>query len=138
MSFQLSAQQRRITGTVIDGNDNTALIGANISEKGTSNGTITDFNGRFALNLTTDNSILVVSMIGFKTIEVIVGNQSTINIALEEDTEMLEEVVVVGYGTMKKVTYPAHLYPLEKKRLKVQSLQILIKHYKDMPQVSHP
>ena len=97
MSFQLSAQQRRITGTVIDGNDNTALIGVNISEKGTSNGTITDFNGRFALNLTTDNSIMVVSMIGFKTIEVIVGNQSTINIALEEDTEMLEEVVVVGY-----------------------------------------
>lgn len=102
MGIQLSAQQRRITGTVIDSNDNAALIGANISEKSTSNGTITDINGEFALNLTTDNAVLVVTMIGFKTLEVNVGNQSILNIALEEETEVLEEVVVVGYGTRKK------------------------------------
>ena len=102
MSFQLMAQQRRVTGTVIDSNDQSAMIGANIMEKGTTNGTVTDIDGRFSLNLTSNNPVLVISSIGYRTMEVIVGNRTTLNLEMSEDVELLEEVVVVGYGTMKK------------------------------------
>lgn len=102
MSFTLMAQQRRITGTVKDNKDESAMIGVNIMEKGTMNGTVTDIDGHFVLNVTTNNPVLVFSSIGYKTLEVIVGNRSSMNIMMEEDAELLEEVVVVGYGTMKK------------------------------------
>jgi len=102
MSFQLMAQQRRVTGTVVDSEDQSAMIGANIMEKGTTNGTVTDIDGRFSLNLTTTNPVLVFSSIGYKTMEVIVGNRTTLTLEMSEDSELLEEVVVVGYGTMKK------------------------------------
>ena len=102
MSFQLIAQPRRISGTILDSKDKSAMIGANIMEKGTSNGTITDINGKFSLNVTSSNSILVISSIGYTTLEVNVGNNSVLNLEMDEDTELLEEVVVIGYGTMKK------------------------------------
>lgn len=102
MSFQLMAQQRRVTGTVVDSNDKSAMIGANIMEKGTTNGTVTDIEGHFSLNLTSTNPVLVISSIGYRKLEVVVGNRTTLNLEMSEDTEMLEEVVVVGYGTMKK------------------------------------
>ncbi|MDO4703080.1 TonB-dependent receptor [Tannerella sp.] len=102
MSFQIMAQQRRITGTIVDSKDKSAMIGANIMEKGTSNGTITDVNGNFSLNATSANPVLVISSIGYRTLEVPVGTRSKLNLQMEEDTELLDEVVVVGYGTMKK------------------------------------
>ena len=102
MSFQLMAQQRRVSGTVIDSNDKSAMIGANIMEKGTTNGTVTDIDGRFSLNLTSANPVLVISSIGYLSLEVTVGNRTTLNLEMSEDTEMLDEVVVVGYGTMRK------------------------------------
>ncbi|MDD2551606.1 MAG: TonB-dependent receptor [Dysgonamonadaceae bacterium] len=102
MSFQLIAQQRRVSGTVLDSKDKSAMIGANIMEKGTLNGTITDINGNFSLNVTSSNSILVVSSIGYKTLEVVVGNRSILNLEMDEETELLDELVVIGYGTMKK------------------------------------
>lgn len=102
MSFQLIAQPRRISGTILDSKDKSAMIGANIMEKGTSNGTITDINGKFSLNVSSSNSILVISSIGYTTLEVNVGNNSVLNLEMDEDTELLEEVVVIGYGTMKK------------------------------------
>lgn len=102
MSFQLMAQQRRVSGTIVDSRDQSAMIGANIMEKGTSNGTVTDIDGRFSLDLNTSSPVLVISSIGYQTLEVVVGNRNTLNLEMNEDTELLDEVVVVGYGTMRK------------------------------------
>ena len=78
------------------------IAGANVVEKGTTNGTITDMDGNFSLEVS-PNSILVVSYIGYKDQEIPVNNQTSFNIKLAEDSQALEEVVVVGYGTQKKV-----------------------------------
>jgi hypothetical protein len=102
LSLQLVAQQRTITGSVVDARDNSAMIGVTVMEKNTSNGTVTDLDGKFTLRLTTQNPVLVFSSVGYKTKEVSVGNRSSFNISLEEDVELLDEVVVVGYGTMRK------------------------------------
>lgn len=102
MSLQLMAQQRSVSGTVIDSKDRSAMIGANIIEKGTANGTVTDFDGRFKLSLTTSNPVLVISSIGYETQEITVGNRTVLNVEMKEDAELLDEVVVVGYGTMRK------------------------------------
>ena len=76
--------------------------GASIVEKGTSNGTVTDFDGNFSINVDGENSVLVISYLGFKTQEITVGNQITITVNLQEDASGLDEVVVVGYGTQIK------------------------------------
>ncbi|WP_436415168.1 SusC/RagA family TonB-linked outer membrane protein [Petrimonas sp.] len=102
MSFQVLAQQRSISGTVRDSKDNSAMIGANIMEKGTSNGTITDVNGNFSLTVTTSNPVLVISSVGYKSFEIPVGTRTTLNLQMEEDAELLDEVVVIGYGTMRR------------------------------------
>lgn len=95
-------QTYKISGKVVD-SQGEPIIGANILEKGTTNGTITDTDGNFSLNVKSITATLVVSYIGYKTNEVkVVGGKSTI-IALNEDSEALDEVVVVGYGTQKKV-----------------------------------
>lgn len=96
----LFAQSRKITGTVTD-DSGLGVIGASIVEKGTSNGAITDLDGGYAITVA-PGATLVFSSIGYANQEVVVGDQSVINIVLKEDTEFLDEVVVVGYGTMKK------------------------------------
>jgi TonB-linked SusC/RagA family outer membrane protein len=90
-----------ITGTVSDQN-NQPLPGANILEKGTFNGTQSDFEGNFSLEVASENSILVISYLGFTTQEIPLNGQNSVSIKLIEDTAALEEVVVVGYGTVKK------------------------------------
>lgn len=80
-----------------------AIIGASIVEKGTTNGTITDFDGNFTLNVRT-NAKLVVSYVGYVTQEVMVTPNKELNIVLKEDAETLDEVVVVGYGSVKNQT----------------------------------
>ncbi|MAZ26986.1 MAG: SusC/RagA family TonB-linked outer membrane protein [Cytophagaceae bacterium] len=90
-----------VTGTVLDASG-MPLPGANILEKGTSNGTQTDFDGKFSLTVSNGNSVLVVSYVGFATKEISVDGQSTISISIEEDAAALDEVVVVGYGTRKR------------------------------------
>lgn len=94
-------QSKVVTGTVVDPTG-MPVIGANIMIKGTTNGTITDMDGNFSLEADKD-AILVVSYIGFANQEIKVGNQSKLSIALKEDAEALDELVVVGYGTQKKV-----------------------------------
>lgn len=89
-----------ITGKVIDA-QNEPLAGVSIQVKGTSQGTITDFDGNFSLHADS-KAVLVFSYIGFTPVEVTVNNQKTLNIKLQEDSQALEEVVVVGYGTMKR------------------------------------
>ena len=98
----LASNQQTITvrGTVTD-QAGMPVIGANIVVKGSSTGTITDFDGKFSLEVPS-GSVLVVSYIGYLSQEVPVGNKTTINVTLKEDTQALDEVVVVGYGTMKK------------------------------------
>ncbi|RHC98202.1 SusC/RagA family TonB-linked outer membrane protein, partial [Parabacteroides distasonis] len=76
--------------------------GANVVVKGTTNGTITDFDGNYTIEGVSANDVLVISYIGYLSQEVPVGNQSMIKVTLKEDTQTLDEVVVVGYGTMKK------------------------------------
>lgn len=101
-SLSLMAQQRKITGTIVDSKDKMAMIGANIMEKGTSNGTVADIDGNFSLTVASSGSVLVISSIGYKTMEITVGNRTSLNLEMEEDSELLDEVVVVGYGTMRK------------------------------------
>ena len=97
---EIMDQASTILGTVSDENGE-PLPGATVLEKGTTNGTTTDLDGKFQLN-TTDNAILVISFVGYETQEVPVNNQSSINIQMTLDAEQLEEVVVIGYGTQKK------------------------------------
>ena len=97
---EIQQATKKITGTVVDASG--PVIGASVVEKGKSgNGVITDFDGNFSLTVS-PGATLVISYIGYETQEVKVGNQSTLNITLQEDNAQLEEVVVVGYGTMKK------------------------------------
>ncbi len=91
---------KTIKGVVLD-DSGMSIIGANVMIKGTTNGTITDMDGKFVLNVP-KGAVLHISYIGYSNQEVKVGNNTNITIALKEDTETLDEVVVVGYGTMKK------------------------------------
>ncbi|MDR1202563.1 MAG: TonB-dependent receptor [Tannerellaceae bacterium] len=97
----LQQTKKIVTGRVID-NRGDEIIGANILEKGLANGTVTDIEGKFSLEVA-PNATLVVSYIGYNTQEVKVGNQNDYTITLSENTLGLEEVVVVGYGTQKKI-----------------------------------
>lgn len=90
----------QLTGTILDGMGE-PVIGANVLVKGTTNGVVTDLNGKFSLQVK-PNDILQISYIGYNSQEVAVKGQHTLNITLKEDVESLDEVVVVGYGTMKK------------------------------------
>jgi TonB-linked SusC/RagA family outer membrane protein len=94
-------QGKRITGTVTD-TKGEPLIGASVVIKGTTNGIITDLDGKFSLDVS-PGATLVVSYIGYYTQEIPIGIQTSLNITLIEDTKMLEEVIVVGYGTQKKL-----------------------------------
>ena len=94
-------QDRILRGTIID-TDGTPIIGANVVIKGSSNGTISDFDGHFSLEVK-EGDVLVVSYIGYTDYEVRVGNQNNLSITLKEDSKALDEVVVVGYGTQTKV-----------------------------------
>ncbi|MDD2299546.1 MAG: TonB-dependent receptor [Fermentimonas sp.] len=103
MIFMLSGivcSMAQISGTVVD-NEGIPIIGANIIEEGTTNGTVTDIDGKFTLEIA-DNAVLRVSYIGYLEQTIETKGRTTINITLLEDTQALEEVVVVGYGTMKR------------------------------------
>lgn len=101
-SFNLSSvyQDERISGTVVDQEGN-PVIGANVIIKGTQNGTITDLDGKFILENCPANAILQVSYIGYQTQEV-VPEGTSVKVTLREDSQNLEEVVVVGYGSSVK------------------------------------
>ncbi|WP_020531792.1 SusC/RagA family TonB-linked outer membrane protein [Flexithrix dorotheae] len=96
------AQNKIVSGSVIAQDDKMALPGVNVLIKGTTNGTITDGEGKFQLNIPSDNSILVFSFVGFKTKEIAVNNQSTIEVALETESTMLDDIVVTSFGVEKE------------------------------------
>ena len=95
------AQNRTLTGTVTSDTDGEPLTGATVKVKETNTGTTTDLNGRFNLQVRTGQT-LVVSYIGFRTKELRVDRSARMDISLQEDNALLDEVVVVGYGTMKR------------------------------------
>ena len=119
VSLSLMAQQRRITGNVKDTGDNYAMIGVNIMEKGTLNGTVTDIDGNFQINTTTSNPVFVFSSIGYVTKEVAVGGQTHLIVLMEEDSELLDEVVVVGYGSMRKSDLTGSVSSVKTEKLNV-------------------
>lgn len=92
--------QRKVTGVVTD-EKGEPVIGANVVEKGTTNGTVTDMEGKYSLMISS-GGVLQISYIGYNTQDVQIGSGNVLNIALREDTEALDEVVIIGYGTVKK------------------------------------
>ena len=96
---EIQQATKKITGTVVDAQG--PVIGASVVEKGTTNGTVTDFDGNFSLNVK-EGATIVVSFIGYETQEIKVGNRDNIEITMRDDNAVLEEVVVVGYGVQKK------------------------------------
>lgn len=95
--------QEKLTGHVSDANGE-PIIGATVLEKGTTNGAITDFNGDFSLQVSSMNATITVSYIGYKSMELKASDKNLRNIVMTEDSELLDEVVVVGYGSQKKET----------------------------------
>jgi len=101
MSCHIIAQNT-VTGSVIDGSDNTPIIGASVMVKGTTLGITSDINGQFSLKVPAGKNTLVISSVGYKTQEVNISGKKVIRVTLAPDTKQLEEVVVIGYGVQKK------------------------------------
>ncbi|UOB16035.1 SusC/RagA family TonB-linked outer membrane protein [Abyssalbus ytuae] len=104
VKFIQQIQQIEIKGHVSTAVDNAPLPGASIIEKGTGNGVVTDFDGNFSINVTSKDAILVISYLGFMTKEILLKGETELKIVLDEETDRLEEVVVVGFGTQKKIS----------------------------------
>lgn len=113
-----ASAQIQIKGTVVSANDSEPMIGVAILEEGTSNGRITDLNGNYSIQVSNSNATLTVSFIGYKTQTVKVNGRSVINIRLEEDTQVLDEVVVVGYGVQRKSDLTGAVASVNSKDLK--------------------
>ncbi|MDZ7743171.1 MAG: TonB-dependent receptor [Bacteroidota bacterium] len=102
-SFAVSlSAQHTVSGKVIDEETNQSVPGATIIEKGTTNGTISDVEGNYKITVSDINDILIVSYIGYETLEITIDGRSQINLILSPDIKELDEVVVIGYGTQKK------------------------------------
>ncbi len=97
-----SLQQHQVTGTITDGTTGETLPGVSILIKGTTLGTVSDMDGRYRITLSDNNAVLVFSFLGFTSQEIVVGSRSEIDVVLEADVQTLNEVVVVGYGTVSK------------------------------------
>ena len=121
-ALSMQAQDVTVTGSVTSSDDGIELIGVNVFVKGTTTGTITDVNGNYSLEVTGGDAILVFSYVGYVVQEVAVGNQTTINIVLEVDVAALEEVVVVGYGTIMKSDVTGSLASVSSENFEMQPL----------------
>lgn len=99
---RINNQQILISGTIKSSTTNEPLPGVNIIEKGTTNGVISDLNGRYSISLQSESPVLVFSFIGFVPKEIAVGTQTEINVTLDVDVTELEEIVIIGYGQIKK------------------------------------
>lgn len=110
------AQTKTLKGRVISSEDNQPLPGVAVLEKGTTNGTVTDIDGNYSINVKEDGTI-VVSFIGFATQEIAVAGQNTINVTLESDSKELDEIVAVGYGTVKKSDLSGSVASINKEQM---------------------
>jgi TonB-linked SusC/RagA family outer membrane protein len=116
VSSTLNAQTRRLTGTVVDATSEEPLTGVSVVIKGTQRGTITDVNGNFDLEVPA-GAVLEFSYIGYLRQEVAVRNENRIKVSLRENAELLDEIVVVGYGTQKKSDVTGSVTSVPKERL---------------------
>lgn len=116
----LAFAQQAVTGKVTSAEDGAGLAGVNITEKGTTNGTVTDADGNFNVSVNA-GATLVFSFIGFATQEVVVGTQSNINVSLATDAKALQEVVVVGYGTQRKADVTGSIVQVKGEEISKQS-----------------
>ena len=110
-------QQKQITGVITDSQTGEGMPGVNVVVKGTNIGTMTDVNGRFSINVSDGKATLVLSFIGYISQEIPVMDRVVINVALVSDLKQLEEVVVIGYGTMKKSSVTGSIAKVENKIL---------------------
>ena len=114
-------QKSQVTGRIVDSNGE-PLIGVSVVEKGNkSNGTVTNLDGEYTVNVSA-NSTLVVSYVGYKTQEVAVGGKRNVNVTLAEDAEMLNDVVVIGYGVVKKADLAGSVAVMDNKAFKDQPI----------------
>lgn len=125
ISVQVYAQDIKISGTVISGSDNYPIIGANILVKGTTIGTITDVDGNFSFEAP-KGSTLVVSYIGYQSQEMQVSGNAPIKIVLSEDSEKLDEVIVIGYGSQKKSDMTGGIVAVGNEKLQMVSTNNLM------------
>ena len=128
-----SQQKKTITGTIVDPSG-MPVIGANVMVKGTTNGTITDMDGKFSLEVAS-GATLMVSYIGFANQEIKIGNQTVLSITLKEDAEALDELVVVGYGTQKKSDLTGSVSSVKSEVIDKQVVTSVDQAYKDEYQV---
>jgi hypothetical protein len=124
MEVAVSQQMKKVIGTVVDTNGE-PLIGASVSLLGTVSGTITDIDGNFSLEITDPNGTLVISYIGYKDKNVKLSGESSIKVILEDDTQLLDEIVVVGYGTQRKKDLTGGITTLNSEKIdKIPSLSL--------------
>ena len=100
--FVVFGQERTITGNIISSDNNETLPGVNILIKGTTRGTISDLDGNYTIAVEPADSVLVFSFVGYNPKEVRIGSQSVIDVVLGQESVQLDQVVVIGYGTIKK------------------------------------
>ncbi|HEY5825247.1 MAG TPA: SusC/RagA family TonB-linked outer membrane protein, partial [Cyclobacteriaceae bacterium] len=122
----LIPQSILVTGQIVD-TDGQALPGTNILVKGTSNGTTTDVDGKFSLNVENEDAVLVISFIGYLSQEIRVGSQTNITVTMEADVQSLSEVVVVGYGTQRKQDVTGSISSIKSDDLKTQGANTIQK-----------
>lgn len=120
-SVQQQQKKRVVTGVITDAADGSPIVGATIRLKGTSAGVISDLNGAYSIQINNSKSALLISYIGYKTREIPVEDLAVINIKLQSDNEMLDEVVVVGSGTQKKVSVTGAISTVKGLELKAPS-----------------
>ena len=124
VSFIQQKKGRTITGTVIDATDGSPIIGANVMVKGTKSGVITDLDGHYSIQVDGSKSVLVVTYIGYKKQEVPVEDLGIINIQLHSANELLDEVVIVGSGTQKKISVTGSISAVKGLELKSPSASL--------------
>ena len=122
LSMSAFAQQITVSGKVTD-SDQEPIIGASVIEKGTSNGMITDMDGNFSLK-TSPNATITISYIGYQTVEVR-ATEKPLRIVLKDDSELLDEVIVIGYGTMQKKDVTTSVATVSTKELNQRPICLL-------------
>ena len=118
LSSRVVAQETPVTGVILDDKNGDPIIGASVLVKGTSVGTVSDLDGNFRIVPPAGKKVLVISSIGYKTQEVQAKPGQILKVTLEENTEVLDEVVVVGYGSMKKTDLTGSVASLSGDKLK--------------------
>lgn len=114
-------QQKSVSGKVTD-TTGAGLPGVSVVVKGTTNGTITDLNGNYSINNLPTNALLQFSFVGMKSQEVAVGNKTTINVTLADETVGIEEVVAIGYGTVKKSNLTSAIAKIDNKNIEIRPI----------------